>query len=123
MEYTSIAAVVIYALLFAFMAIVIPVAIVFNIKAGAKYREKLALQLKQLRIGNMLNALGIDITRYLHQERIHEINTQMSRCSECKNTDQCDEELSSGNIDPENIRYCNNEQDLQRIAAKQKQAH
>jgi len=120
MEYTSIAAVGIYSIFFVVMVVTIFSAIIFNIKAGIKYRHNLARQLDQLRISNMLRALGIDINLYLHQERINEINSQMIRCSECNNTDRCDEDTKTGNTDPEGISYCNNEQALRTIADKHK---
>jgi len=121
MEYASIAAVAIYGILFVAMVVIILTSIIFNIKAGVKYRKKIAQQLEQLRMSKMLHALGIDTTQYLHKERISEINTQMSRCSECENTDQCDEDMASGNFDPDSISYCNNEESLKAIAEKQKQ--
>ena len=121
MEYLSIAAIGLYGILFVTMAIVIPTAIIFNIRAGIRYRKRLAQRLNQLRISGMLNALGIDVNQYLHQEYIHEINNHMTRCSECENTDQCDRELATGNVDTGNISYCNNEAELQEIAARQKQ--
>ncbi|MCW8963428.1 MAG: DUF6455 family protein [Gammaproteobacteria bacterium] len=121
MEYASIAAVAIYSILFVAMVVIILTTIIFNIKAGVKYRKNIARQLDQLRMSKMLRALGIDTTQYLHQERISEINMQMNRCNECQNTDQCDEDMATGNIDPGNISYCNNEESLKAIAEKQKQ--
>jgi len=119
MENITAIAVGIYVVLFAFMVIYIITAIIFNIKAGIKYRQRLAKKLHQLRMSKMIRALGIDVEKYLHQERIHEIKQQMTRCAECQNTDKCDEDLASGIVTPNNISYCNNENELKNIASKQ----
>ena len=63
----------------------------------------------------MLTALGIDINSYLHQERVIDIEEQIDRCSECQNTEICDDQLTNGNIQAGNIDYCNNEASLQQI--------
>ena len=91
-------------------------AIVFNVKAGKKYRRSLAAKIDQLRLGRMLGALGIDINTYLHAERIVEIKQQMDRCSACENTDLCDDRLAEGNVSADEIDFCNNEDALQKIA-------
>lgn len=122
MENISLAALGIFTILLVLSAVLIPAAIIFNLKAGLKYREKLAQQLHQLRISKMLNALGIDITQYLHQEQVNEIRTQMDRCSECQNTDQCDDQLDKGSVAANEIAYCNNEEALQAIATRQQQS-
>jgi hypothetical protein len=93
-------------------------AIVFNLKAGRKYRQSLAARVDQLRLSKMLTALGIDVASYLHSEPVVKIYTQIERCSACQNTETCDEKLSRGVIEAEDIGFCNNEQSLQGMVRK-----
>ena len=90
-------------------------AIMFNLKAGQRYRANLAKRLDQLRLGKMLSALGIDTETYLHSERIVDIHQQMNRCSSCANTDQCDDQLADGAVRRDEIDFCNNERSLQEM--------
>ncbi len=97
-------------------------AIVFNMKAGRRYRQRLAAELNRLRLSRMLGALGIDIGSYLHNERVIDIHHQMHRCETCRNTETCDEQLADGAIDGECIGFCNNEEALRKIAGKKSQS-
>lgn len=97
-------------------------AIVFNLRIGRKYRESLARDIDRLRLSRMLAGLGIDVTRYLHNERILDIQQQMSRCSDCARTAECDERLAGGSVDAHEIGFCNNEQSLQQILEREKAA-
>ena len=96
------------------------VAIVFNTRAGMKYRQGLADQLERLRLGKMLTALGIETDSYLSTERATDIREQMERCNACANTDECDTRLAAGPVDAGSIDYCNNEASLQKIAERLK---
>ena len=98
------------------------VAIVFNVRAGERYRQKLAEKVDQLRLGRMLAALGVDTDSYVHGERVADIYQQMSRCSACENTDQCDDQLGKQSITPDNIGYCNNETSLKGMLDKRVEA-
>lgn len=91
------------------------IAIIFNMKRGRKYRQALAKKIEQLRLNKMLLALGIDPNAYLHDEHIADIHKHMERCEACENTEKCDEDLSTNNINPDEISYCNNEQSLKNI--------
>lgn len=93
--------------------------IIFNVKTGIRYRKSLAKTVYALRLSKMFDALGIDTYEYLHKERVADIKNQVKRCSECENTQQCDDGLSSNAINTENISYCNNESDLRDIALKE----
>lgn len=99
-------------LLLAVFLVLLPVAIVFNFRAGMKYRAVLAQRLAALRLGRMLGALGIDIDAYLARERVVDIHRQMQRCAECTSVSRCDTEYADGAVSPDNIAYCNNAQDL-----------
>ena len=98
--------------------VLLAAAIVFNLNAGKKYRKSLASSVDQLRLSNMLTALGIDVDTYLHTERIVDIQQHMDRCAACENTEKCDDQVSKGALDAADISFCNNEQPLQEIARK-----
>jgi hypothetical protein len=84
-------------------------------KAGRRYRAAMAEQLKTLRLNKMLTALGIDTNQYLHSQRAVDIHNHMERCSQCENTEECDESLSANTVSTHNIDYCNNEASLKDI--------
>lgn len=107
-------------ILVAIFAILLPLAIICNVKIGAKYRKPLAQKLQSLRLNKMLVAVGIDNDEYLHKESIVNIHGQMSRCSECTSTDDCDDTLSGDNIDITKIGFCNNESSLKDMLAKKR---
>lgn len=86
-----------------------------NVITGIKFRSALARKLHQLRLNRMLTALGIDLNIYLHHEQIVDIENQMSKCSACGNTEICDDQLASGQVNTDNIDYCNNEESLKEI--------
>ena len=96
-------------------AVLLPLAIGTNVKAGLVYREKLAGRIEKLRLGKMLSALGIDIDAYVSQVRSVEIHEHMTRCKACENVEKCDEKLEGGDIAPDTIDFCNNEQSLQSL--------
>ena len=93
-------------------------AIIFNVKAGAKYREPLAKKLHALRLNKMLSALGISTFEYLHTESVVTINEQMDRCTECSNTGECDDNLSDNSVNINEINFCNNESSLKDMLSK-----
>ncbi len=90
-------------------------AIIFNLKTGKKYRRSLAKRIDQLRLSNMLSALGIDVSSYLHTQGVVDIQKHMDQCSACENTDTCDEQLADGHIKVADIDFCINEKSLQEI--------
>ena len=108
-------------ILLATFATLLMIAIVFNFKAGLRYRRALAEQLDNFRLARMLGALGIDIDEYLSTERVVDIHAQMTRCGACENMGECDEKLTAGNISSDDIGFCNNEQSLQKLARAREQ--
>lgn len=101
----------------AYVILCLAIAIVFNVKTGILYRRKLAHKINDLRLGRMLMLLGIDINRYLHQERVIDINDQMARCIACENTQTCDGDMLKDKVSVDDIGYCNNEQTLKQIVS------
>ena len=114
----SVASMLLLGLLLATFMILLPVAIIYNTRAGMKYRKRLAEQLARLRLGKMLTALGIDTDSYLSSERVVEIQKQMERCNTCTNTGECDTRLAEGAVDADSIDYCNNEASLHKITGR-----
>lgn len=106
------------ALLLIGFGVFLAVAIIFNLNVGRRYRQSLATEIDKLRLGKMLNALGIDVSSYLHNERIVDIEQQMKRCDDCGNTGACDDKLSAGTVDAAEISFCNNEQALRDMLGK-----
>ena len=88
-----------------------------NVIVGMEFRKSLARKVNALRLNKMLAALGIDINNYLHSERVIDIEEHIDRCAACQNTETCDDQLAKGNIQANNIDYCNNEESLQHIVA------
>jgi len=121
MNLVSIVSVLLLGLLLVIFTVLLPVAIVFNTRAGMKYRQGIAEQLQRLRLDKMLAALGIDRDSYLSRERAVDIREQMQRCNSCDNTVECDTRLAEGAVDTDSIGYCNNEASLQKIATQLKE--
>jgi hypothetical protein len=121
MNLVSVASIVLLGLLLATFMILLPVAIIYNTRAGMKYRQRLAEQLARLRLGKMLTALGIDTDSYLSSERVVDIQKQMERCNTCANTGECDTRLAEGAVDAGSIDYCNNEASLHKITERLKE--
>jgi len=116
----SVAAMLILGLLLVIFIVLLLAAIVFNTRAGMRYRQKLADQLERLRLGKMLTALGIETNSYLSTVRAADIREQMERCNTCTNTGECDTQLAAGPVDAASIDYCNNEASLQKLAERLK---
>ena len=112
----SLTSLLLLTLLMASFILLLTAAIVFNTRAGMKYRATLAARLEQLRLGKMLAALGIDTDSYLSLERAVDIHRHMQRCTSCTNTEDCDSRLRDENVDTETIDYCNNEASLRKLA-------
>ncbi|MDH5515663.1 MAG: DUF6455 family protein [Gammaproteobacteria bacterium] len=102
-------------LLLAVFIIWLPAAIIFNVRAGTAYREKLAGKIEKMRLGKMLAALGVDINAYISNERGVDIHDHVARCNQCSNTRECDERIAQGDVAADDIAFCNNEQSLQKL--------
>ena len=118
MNTITIIALLVITLILVTFSVLLPVAIVFNVRAGEKYRKGLAETVNRLRLGKMLAALGVDIDRYLNSERSLDIQQHIDRCNTCDNTAECDDRLARRDIDPDRIGFCNNEASLREIANK-----
>ena len=98
--------------------------IMINLINGRKFHHKLEQEFSRLRLSNMLSALGISKTDYIYQNSVKDINQQMQNCTDCSNTDECDEKLeklADPKIDITEIDFCNNEADLKALKLQQAQ--
>ena len=93
--------------------------ITVNMINGRKFHQSLEQEFNRLRLNNMLSALGIDKNAYLYKTKVKDIHRQMKSCSDCENTGECDEKLSTPNVDISNIEFCNNEVELKEIKQSQ----
>jgi len=89
--------------------------ILINLINGRKFHHALEQEFSKLRLSNMLTALGISNTDYIYQTNVKDINQQMKSCSDCTNTSECDEKLTTPNVDITEIEFCNNEEQLKEI--------
>lgn len=91
-----------------------------NMKQGQNVRKHLAQRVESLRMSKMLRALGIDYSSYLYNGPLHIINDSMNKCEKCPTTDQCDEALGQGTINPDEIDFCPNQECLSGYSVVQK---
>jgi hypothetical protein len=105
------------AAMLAALAVGLPVAILRNIARGQERRRLLGRDIESLRLGRMLDGLGADRTRYLHLERVADIERQMRRCTACDATEHCDQVLQQQRpLQVEAVDFCPNRDELQRNA-------
>lgn len=95
--------------------------ILINLINGRKFHHALEQEFSKLRLSRMLTALGISKTDYIYQSSVKDINQQMKSCSDCNNTEVCDEKLAAPEIDVSEIEFCNNEADLKELKQRQAQ--
>jgi len=93
--------------------------IMTNLVNGRKFHHSLDQQFNSLRLSNMLTALGINKTDYLYQTKVKDIHRQMNSCTDCTNTDVCDEKLATKDVAITKIPFCNNEEELKAIKQQQ----
>lgn len=107
------------ALLLALFVFRLSYTILVNLINGRKFHHSLQQEFDKLRLSNMLTALGINETDYIYQTSVKDIHQQMKSCSDCSNTDECDEKLATPNLDVSEIGFCNNETDLKEMKRRQ----
>jgi len=86
-----------------------------NVINGRKFHHQLNQEFSQLRLSKMLSALELSKSDYIYQTKVYDIKQQMNRCSDCIQTNACDEILSTATIDITDIEFCNNEAELKQI--------
>ena len=93
--------------------------ILINLINGRKFHQALEQEFSKLRLSNMLTALGISKNDYIYQTNVKDIHQQMKSCSDCTNTDECDEKLATPEVNITEIEFCNNEADLKTMKQNQ----
>ena len=93
-----------------------------NVINGLGFYRSLEKELGRLRLNRMLEALGINKGMYIHQNAVSDIRQQMENCASCHNTEECDEKLARGELEADEIDFCNNEASLQEIKKRQMDA-
>ncbi|MGB0722090.1 MAG: hypothetical protein ACPGU7_06800 [Gammaproteobacteria bacterium] len=97
------------------------VAILTNVRTGARFRQELADQLGELRLKAMLDALGLDPRIYLHQQNVVDIHRHMKQCDTCT-SEQCEPHVRSGSVDVNAIGFCANQDELKVILERHAEA-
>lgn len=93
--------------------------IVFNLIKGRRFHQALEKEFDRLRLSNMLVALGINKSKYIHTTGSIDIKKQMASCTQCEKTDECDTKTSQGEIKIDSIEFCNNKAQLKEIKQRQ----
>lgn len=117
MDDFSVIIVIFLGLLITIFAATLLLSIIYNVSAGVKYREPLTKRLHSLRLSKMLSALGINTSEYLNRVNVVTIHEQMNRCTDCDNTEKCDDNLSNEEIDINEIEFCDNESSLKDLVS------
>lgn len=105
------------ALALALFAVSLAWAILHNLREGQSFRLQLARRLEQLRLPRLMRMLGLDPERYLHQERIVNVERHMRACAGCPETRRCDQALEQNQPDAV-ADYCANYPDLRKLREK-----
>lgn len=87
-----------------------------NLFKGRRFHQRLEKHFDRLRLSQMLTALGIDKSQYIHRSRVQDINRHMSLCEACEHTERCDERLNTQkDIGTDEIDYCANADTLKQL--------
>jgi hypothetical protein len=103
----------IFTILAAAFAGLLLVAILANQKTARRYRQNMSEKLANLRLSRMLARHRIHQANYLHTQPVVDIEKQMQRCSNCTQTERCEEVLSGDSA--ADTGFCANDGDLQSI--------
>lgn len=91
-----------------------------NFKTGQRLREALAERVKLLRLVRMLKKRGIDVTTFLHEAPVHEIEANLRTCEGCDKITECDNALSQPVHSKVNLGFCPNDRTLAKLQTVQK---
>ena len=96
------------------LIILFPLSIGKNLAQGHRYRKKLADRIEHLSMGRMLQKLGIDEYKFLHEQDGVHLKREISRCETCEVKEKCEEELNSHErLETKDIAYCPNRDALE----------
>ncbi len=95
------------------LIVLFPVSIGRNLKAGHTYRKKLAQKIEALPMGRMLERLGIDEYRLLHEKDGVHLHEEIQRCASCDAKQTCEEVVETHqHLAPDDIDFCPNRDEL-----------
>jgi len=94
MDWFSISAVVVLAILMSGFIVMLGLNIVRNLRQGEKYRDVIEQRVNQLRLGAMAEHIGLSSRRLVHKVSAVDLHAQMVRCGGCEHTDACDKVLA-----------------------------
>ena len=117
MNYLSIGIAVFFSVLSIAFVVLLLAAIINNLKIAGRYRQNIGKKLSGLRLSRMLSFHRIDRKAYLHTQPILDIEEQMTRCSNCAETQRCDQVLAAENADADTA-FCDNDDELQQLKNK-----
>ena len=108
------------AALFAFFIARFVFTIGSNLVKGRRFHDDLEKSFDGLRLSSMIQRLGINKYRYIRVNQVIDIERHMENCSNCENTESCDDKLAAaanGNVslNIDNIDFCNNEAEMKEI--------
>jgi hypothetical protein len=116
MNYLSIGISGFFSVLSVAFVVLLLAAITNNLKTASRYRQNIGKKLSSLRLSRMLSFHHIDRKAYLHAQPILDIEEQMTRCSNCAETQRCDQVLAeNANAD---TTFCDNDDELQQLKNK-----
>ena len=115
MNLYSLLAVVALASVLAALTVGVPLALLRNMARGAQFREDLDQQVRRLRLSKMLEYLGIDRRRYLHDQPVVQIREHIHRCEACETTDVCDQIIETPGREGADIGFCPNAESLTKM--------
>ena len=101
--------------LLAYSVLSIFISIVRNLRAGFRFRQELAGRVGSLRLRKMLGSLGIDLSGYLHNRPVAEIEGHMRACQSCETQSTCDERLESNQKPIDDYSFCPNYESLKEV--------
>ncbi len=95
------------------LVILFPVSIGRNLKVGHAYRKKLAQKIEGLPMGRMLQRLGIDEYRLLHEKDGVHLHEEINRCASCDSKKTCEQVMETHeHLAPDDIDFCPNRDEL-----------
>ncbi|RKZ36652.1 MAG: hypothetical protein DRQ37_03655 [Gammaproteobacteria bacterium] len=90
-------------------------AIFTNIEVSGRFHQRLAEQIRALRLGRALGLFDVEHKRYLHGQRAVDIETQIDKCKACQDLNRCDQVLD-GDGTREDFHFCPNHQAFENLS-------
>jgi len=92
-------------------------AVFANIEVSGRFHQRLAEQIRNLRLGRALGLFDVAHKRYLHGQRVVDIESQLDNCKACQHLNRCDEVLD-GEGTQEEFHFCPNHQAFDKLSQR-----